>query len=148
MNQFTKKTNPSEPGIETGQTKSPWVAGLLIKMGMMMVVIFAACYARVHLNDKTEQLASEKNRITKLIQEKQTEIQVLRLEVAKLKSPENVNSKIREYNLALRAANPSQIRYMKRTGESVVMSPSTYGGDTRIADTSANGRQSAAGEIR
>ena len=147
MNQFTKKTSPSRDGNETGRAETPRRAWTAILILMMLVTIFGAFWARVHLNDKTEQLASEKNRIAKLIQEKQTEIQVLRLEVAKLKSPENINSKIREYNLALRAANPSQIRYMKRSGENIVMSPSTYGGDTRIADTSANGRQTAAGEI-
>ncbi len=144
MNQFTKKTNPSEPGVETGQTQTPWVAGLLIKMGMMMVVIFAACYARVHLNDKTEQLAREKARITEEIREKRTEIQTLVAQREALRSWDNINSKIRQYNLALRSVNPSQVRYMKRF-EGPVAAPSQYGSDTRVADTSAGTDRTSGG---
>ena len=144
MNQFTKKTNPSEPGVETGRTKTPWVAGLLIKMVMMMVVIAAAFIARVHLNDKTEQLAREKNRITKEIQEKRTEIQTLIAQRETLRSWDNINSKIRQYNLALRSVNPSQVRYMKRF-EGQVAAPSQYGSDTRVADTSADMAQTSGG---
>ena len=136
MNQFTKKTSPSGDGAETGRQTSPWIAGLIFKMALMMIIIFAAFFARVHLNDKTEQLAREKTLITKQIQERQTEIQSLRLEKEKLCSWENVNAKIREYNLALRSANPSQLRQMKRFDASVE-TPSNYGGDTRVADTSA-----------
>ena len=135
MNQFTKKTNPSEPGIETGVARTPWVAGLIFKMAMIMSIIFAAFYARVHLNDKTEQLAREKARITEEIREKRTEIQTLIAQRETLRSWDNINSKIRQYNLALRSVNPSQVRYMKRF-EGQVAAPS-YGGDTRVADTSA-----------
>ena len=42
MNQFTKKTNSPEPGIDPGRTQTPWVAGLIFKMAMMMVIIAAA----------------------------------------------------------------------------------------------------------
>ena len=136
MNKFTKKINPSEPGPETGHRKTPWVAGLLIKMAAMMVVIFIAFCARVHLNDKTEQLAREKTRITEEIREMRTEIQTLVAKRETLRSWENINSKIRQYNLALRAVNPSQVRYMKRF-EGQVTTPSLYGGDARVADTSA-----------
>ncbi|MBR3506968.1 MAG: hypothetical protein IKO02_07970, partial [Lentisphaeria bacterium] len=72
MNQFTKKTNSPEPGAEAGRAQSPWVAGLIFKMALMMIIIAAACWARVHLNDKTEQLAREKSRITEEIREKRT----------------------------------------------------------------------------
>lgn len=136
MNQFTKKTSPSGDGAETGRQTSPWIAGLIFKMALMMIIIFAAFFARVHLNDKTEQLAREKTLITKQIQERQTEIQSLRIQIANLRRWENINAKIREYNLALRSANPSQLRQMKRFDASVE-TPSNYGGDTRVADTSA-----------
>lgn len=140
MNQFTKKTNQTDPGIETGHTQAPWVTGLLIKMAMMMIVIAAAFVARVHLNDKTEQLAREKSRIQEEIREKRTEIQTLIAQREMLRSWDNINSKIRQYNLALRAVNPSQVRYMKRF-EGQVSAPSQYGGDTRVADTSADANQ-------
>ena len=136
MNQFTKKTSPSGDGAEPGRQTSPWIAGLIFKMALMMIIIFAAFFARVHLNDKTEQLAREKTLITKQIQERQTEIQSLRIQIANLRRWENINAKIREYNLALRSANPSQLRQMKRFDASVE-TPSHYGGDTRVADTSA-----------
>ena len=136
MNHFTRKTNPSEPGIETGRTKTPWVAQLTITMGMMMIVIFAACYARVHLNDQTEQLAREKARITEEIREKRTEIQTLIAQRETLRSWDNINSKIKQYNLALRSVNPNQVRYMKRF-EGPTAAPAQYGGDTRVADTAA-----------
>ena len=142
MNQFTKKTNPSEPGIEAGGARTPWVAGLIFKMAMIMSIIFAAFYARVHLNDKTEQLAREKARITEEIREKRTEIQTLIAQRETLRSWDNINSKIRQYNLALRSVNPSQVRYMKRF-EGQVAAPSQYGGDTRVADTSAGTVQSS-----
>ena len=140
MNKFTKKNNPSEPGPETGHKKTPWVAGLLIKMAAMMVVIFIAFCARVHLNDKTERLAREKSRIMEEIREKRTEIQTLVAKRETLRSWDNINSKIRQYNLALRAVNPSQVRYMKRF-EGQVAAPSLYGGDARVADTSAGAQQ-------
>ena len=47
MNRFTKKTNPSEDGAVTGRTGTPWVAGLILKMGVMMIIIAAAFIARV-----------------------------------------------------------------------------------------------------
>ena len=136
MNHFTRKTSPSEPGVEAGRTKTPWVAQLTITMGMMMIVIFAACYARVHLNDQTEQLAREKARITEEIREKRTEIQTLIAQRETLRSWDNINSKIKQYNLALRSVNPNQVRYMKRF-EGPTAAPSQYGGDTRVADTAA-----------
>jgi len=147
MNQFTKKTNPSEAESGTGRTKTPWVAGLIIKMAAMMIVIFIAFCARVHLNDKTEQLAREKTRILEEIREKRTEIQTLIAQRESLRSWDNVNKKINQYNLALRAVNPSQVRYMKRF-EGQVSAPmsSLYGSDTRVADTSA-GTQTSAGGI-
>jgi len=142
MNQFTKKTNPSEPGIETGSAHTPWVAGLIFKMAMIMSIIFAAFYARVHLNDKTEQLAREKARITEEIREKRTEIQMFIAQRETLRSWDNINAKIRQYNLALRSVNPSQVRYMKRF-EGQVAAPSQYNGDTRVADTSADTLQTS-----
>ena len=146
MNKFTKKTNSPEPGVEPGRTQTPWVAGLIFKMAMMMIIIAAAFWARVHLNDKTEQLAREKNRITKEIQEKRTEIQTLIAQRETLRSWDNINSKIRQYNLALRSVNPSQVRYMKRF-EGQVSAPSQYSGDTRVADTS-NGVDRASGGVQ
>lgn len=144
MNQFTKKTNSPEPGVEPGRTQTPWVAGLIFKMAMMMVIIAAAFWARVHLNDKTEQLAREKNRITREIQEKRTEIQTLIAQRETLRSWDNINSKIKQYNLALRSVNPSQVRYMKRF-EGQVSAPSQYSGDTRVADTSAGADRTSGG---
>lgn len=147
MNNFTKKTSPPDSGTGTGRTETHWVASLIITMAMIMSIIFAAFWARVHLNDKTEQLAREASEIRRQIDEKQTEIQNLRIEIAKLESLDNINAKIRQYNLALRAVNPSQIRYMKRF-EGQVSMPSLYGGDTRVADTSTAAKQSSSGELQ
>jgi len=144
MNQFTKKTNPSEAEPSVGRTQTPWVAGLIFKMAMIMSIIFAAFYARVHLNDKTEQLARQKNRIIEEIREKRTEIQSLNTQLAALRSWDNINAKIRQYNLALHAVNPSQVRYMKRF-EGQVAAPSHQGSDTRVADTSAAAPQASGG---
>ena len=137
MNNFTKKTNPSNDGPGAQRTDTPWVAGLIFKMALIMSIIFAAFFARVHLNDKTEQLAAEKSRISKQIRDRQTEIQTLKIQLAELKSWENISSKIRQYNLALRAVNPSQVRYMKRFDGPVVVQPADS--DTRIADSSTGG---------
>ena len=137
MNNFTKKTNPSNDGPGAPRTDTPWVAGLIFKMALIMSIIFAAFFARVHLNDKTEQLAAEKSRISKQIRDRQTEIQTLKIQLAGLKSWENISSKIRQYNLALRAVNPSQVRYMKRFDGPVTV-PSADS-DTRIADSSTGG---------
>ena len=147
MNQFTKKTNPSEDGAGAGRTETPWVAGLIFKMALIMSIIFAAFYARVHLNDKTEQLAREASSIQRQIEEKDKEIKLKQFELAQLKSWENINAKIRQHNLALHAVNPNQVRYMKRF-EGQVSAPSLYGGDTRVADTSAGSPQTSAGGIR
>ena len=148
MNQFTKKTNSPEPGVEPGRTQTPWVAGLIFKMALIMSIIFAAFYARVHLNDKTEQLARQANEIRKQIEEKQTEIQTLNIQLAQLKSWENINSKIRQHNLALHAVNPNQVRYMKRFEGQVAAPSSPYGSDTRVADTSAGANQASPEKIR
>ena len=137
MNQFTRKTTPSGDGAEKGRQNTPWIAGLIFKMALMMIIIFAAFFARVHLNDKTEQLAAEKSRISKQIRDRQTEIQTLKIQLAELKSWENISSKIRQYNLALRAVNPSQVRYMKRFDGPVVVQPADS--DTRVADSSTGG---------
>ena len=138
MNNFTKKNHPSKDGPGAERTDTPWVAGLIFNMALIMSIIFAAFFARVHLNDKTEQLAAEKNRITKQIRDRQTEIQTLKIQLAELKSWENISSKIRQYNLALRGVNPSQVRYMKRF-EGPVAAPSAGADDTRIADSSTAG---------
>ena len=134
MNKFTKKTNPSKVGPGERRADPPWRTWLTIKMVLIMSIIFAAFYARVHLNDKTEQLAREKERISEQIREKRTEIQTLNLQLANLRSWENIDANIKKYNLALRAANPSQIRQVKRIQTDEPM-PSLYGGDTRLADT-------------
>ena len=148
MNQFTKKTVPSNDGVETARSGSPWVARLILKMAVIMGIIAGAFIARVHLNDKTEQLAAEKNRISKQIRDTQTEIQTMRVQLAQLQSWDNINAKIRQYNLALRAVNPSQVRYMKRFSGQEPAPSLLYGGDTRVADTSAGAMQTASGDIR
>ena len=137
MNNFTKKTNPSNDGPGAPRTDTPWVAGLIFKMALIMSIIFAAFFARVHLNDKTEQLAAEKSRISKQIRDRQTEIQTLKIQLAGLKSWENISSKIRQYNLALRDVNPSQVRYMKRFDGPVAVPAADS--DTRVADSSTGG---------
>jgi len=137
MNNFTRKTNPSKDGPGAQRTDTPWVAGLIFKMSLIMSIIFAAFFARVHLNDKTEQLAAEKSRISKQIRDRQTEIQTLKIQLAGLKSWENISSKIRQYNLALRDVNPSQVRYMKRFDGPVTVQPADS--DTRVADSSTGG---------
>lgn len=148
MNHFTKKTNPSEGGAGTGRAQTPWVAGLIFKMMLMMSIIFTAFYARVHLNDKTEQLAREANEIRKQIEEKQKEIKMKEFELAQLKSWDNINAKIRQHNLALHSVNPSQVRYMKRFEGRADAPLSMYGGDTRVADASAGTTQPSAGGIQ
>ena len=137
MNNFTRTTNPSKDGPGAQRTDTPWVAGLIFKMSLIMSIIFAAFFARVHLNDKTEQLAAEKSRISKQIRDRQTEIQTLKIQLAGLKSWENISSKIRQYNLALRDVNPSQVRYMKRFDGPVTVQPADS--DTRVADSSTGG---------
>jgi len=145
MNKFTKKTDPSKDGTGDRRAETPWRAWLIVKMVLIMSIIFAAFFARVHLNDKTEQLAREKERITAQIEEKRTEIKKINIQIAQLKSWENINAKIRQYNLALRAANPSQVHQISRSGiDTPIMSRSD---DTRIADLSANTVQNS-GEIR
>ena len=138
MNQFTRKTSPSKGGAETGRKESPWVAGMIFKMGLIMTIIFAAFFARVHLNDKTEQLAREKTRISALIEEKRTEIQALNIQIANLQRWDNINAKIKQYKLALRSANPNQVFYVERyTGQADLPAPSHVGSDIRVADTTA-----------
>ena len=138
MNNFTKKNLPSNDGPGAERTGTPWVAGLICNMALIMVIIFGAFFARVYLNDKTEQLAAEKSRISKQIEDHKKEIKTLELRLAELKSWENISSKIRQYNLALRAVNPSQVRYMRRF-DGPVNPASLNSDDTRIADTSAAG---------
>lgn len=146
MNHFTKKTNPTEAETGTGQKKTPWVTGLITKAVLMMIFIFIAFCIRVNLNDKTERLAREAAEIRRQIEEKRTEIQTLVAQRETLRSWDNINKKINQYNLALRAVNPSQVRYMKRF-EGQVSAPSAHGGDTRVADTSA-GASPASGGIQ
>jgi cell division protein FtsL len=144
MNQFTKKTKPSKDGAGTGRKESPWVAGLIFKMGLIMFIIFAAFFARVHLNDKTEQLAREKSRISAQIEEKNTEIQALNIQIANLQRWDNINAKIRQYKLALHAANPNQVFYVKRyTGQTEFEMPTHFGSDTRVADAAGAQQQPA-----
>ncbi len=42
MNNFTRKTNPSNDGPGAQRTDTPWVAGLIFKMALIMSIIFAA----------------------------------------------------------------------------------------------------------
>ena len=147
MNKFTKKTDPSKDRTGERRAETPWRTWLTIKMVLMMSIIFAAFYARVHLNDETEQLAREKERISEQIREKRTEIQTLNLQLANLRSWENIDANIKKYNLALRAANPSQVHQVRRTEADDPM-PSLYGNDTRIADYSTISAQNNSGEIR
>ena len=142
MNQFTKKTSPSKNGVEPGRKESPWVAGLIFRMALIMSIIAGAFIARVYLNDKTEQLAREKTRISALIEEKRTEIQALNIQIANLQRWDNINAKIRQYNLALHAANPNQVYYVERyTGQAELAAPSHIGSDIRVADTAAGTAQ-------
>ena len=83
-------------------------------------------------------------RCTEEIREKRTEIQTLVAKRESLRSWDNINKKINQYNLALRAVNPSQVRYMKRF-EGQVAAPSQYSGDTRVADTSAGADRTSGG---
>ena len=147
MNQFTKKTGPSKDGVGEALADTPRLAWPIIQMGLIIIFLFVAFWGRVHLNDKTEQLAREKERISEQIREKRTEIQRLNLQLANLRSWKNIDANIKKYNLALRAANPSQIRQVKRVDGTAAM-PSLYGNDTRVADYSSTTAASSSGEIR
>ena len=114
------------------------------KIGKKAWLLDGTEFSGLHLNDKTEQLARKKALITEEIREKRTEIQTLIAQRETLRSWDNINSKIRQYNLALRAVNPSQVRYMKRF-EGQVSAPSQHSGDTRVADTSAGADRTSGG---
>ena len=45
MNNFTRKTNPSKDGPGAQRTDTPWVAGLIFKMALIMSIIFAAFWS-------------------------------------------------------------------------------------------------------
>ncbi len=115
MNKYTKTIRPQSPTSRKPQKNSnPWIFKMIIICSVMLGTIFCAFVLRIYLNDRTEKLNRLAEKIKFEMEEKDREILNLKNKREYLCSWENIEKKIKEYNLALRPTEYSQITYMKR----------------------------------
>jgi len=111
MNTYTKAFKPSQaPRTWRSQGSSSWLLPVVVKLGLMGALIFLAVNYRISYDEKSESLNREASRIKMKIHRLILEIANLKIRKENLSSWANIGSKIHDYNLALRPAEPDQIR--------------------------------------
>jgi hypothetical protein len=111
VNTYTKAFKPSQaPRTWRSQSSTPWLFPVAVKLGLMGALIFLAVNYRISYDEKAESLNREASRIKMKIHRLNLEVANLKIRKESLSSWANIGSKIRNYNLALRPAEPEQIR--------------------------------------
>ena len=111
MNTYTKAFKPTQaPRTGRNQASNPWLVPVAIKLGLMGALIFLAVNYRISYDEKAESLNREASRIKMKIHRLNLEIANLKIRKESLSSWDNIGSKIKNYNLALRPADSEQVR--------------------------------------
>lgn len=97
----------------------------------LIAVIAVGVYIHQTIQSETHQLRSEYGNKQREIDRLKTEIDYLKIQTAKLQSAAHINLKIREFKLALRPTEPSQVRYMPVRRSSPYQTESTMTATTR-----------------
>lgn len=117
MNTYTKAFKPTQaPRTGRSQGSSSWLVPVAIKLGLMGALIFLAVNYRISYDEKAESLNREASRIKMKIHRLNLEIANLKIRKESLSSWDNIGSKIKNYNLALRPAEPDQVRGLALIG--------------------------------
>ncbi len=89
--------------------KNHWFATLILPLGIMVVLIFAAVNLRISFNQKIEQTNKDIARAKSRIHQLEREIDNLKNRKEELTSWPKIREKIVAYRLGLREANPNQV---------------------------------------
>ena len=113
MNTYTKAFKPTQPPRSLrSKGASSWVLQLVVNLAIMGALIFMAVNYRISYDEKAESLNREASRIKMKIHRLNLEIANLKIRKETLSSWENIGSKIKTYNLALRPADSDQVRHL------------------------------------
>jgi hypothetical protein len=121
MNTYTKAFKAAQtPKTWRNQgAQSSWLVPVAIKLAMIGALIFFAVNLRISYDEKAEALNREASRIKMKIHRLNLEIANLKIRKESLSSWDNIGGKIKNYNLALRPAEPSQVRAIALLGGGV-----------------------------
>ena len=113
MNSYTRNMNP-----EAGERKDPAAgkmkfAGFAAGISSLILLIFFAISAQMHLRAEIERLNKRATQIRSDISRLNVQCTNLRNRREKLTGWQNINSKIRRYRLGLRDAEHRQISYIR-----------------------------------
>jgi cell division protein FtsL len=110
MNTYTKAFKPAQaPRSGRSQASNSWLFPLAM-VGIMGALIFLAVNFRISYDEKAENLNREASRVKMKIHRLNLEIANLKIRKESLSSWDRIGSKIKSYNLALRPAEPDQVR--------------------------------------
>ena len=113
MNTYTRNVNPdmqdANRSAAAGRMK---IAGFAARISVLILLIFFAISAQMHLRAEIERLNKRAARIQLNIQQLNVQCTNLRNRKETLTGWKNIHSKIRHYRLGLREADHRQISYI------------------------------------
>ena len=113
MNTYTRNFN-AESSLEnhSGQVIRTGFAGFAVRISLLLLLIFSAIAAQMHLRVSIERLNKHATRIQSEIRQLNVQYTNLRNKKETLTSWPNIHAKIRQYRLELREADHRQISYI------------------------------------
>ena len=141
MNAYTRNQNTEELNREKMQGSRIKLAGFAAKISGLIVMIFIAIAAQMHLRVEIERLNKRSTEIRAEISQLNVQCTNLRNRKEKLTSWQHIQSRIHNYRLGLREADHRQISYITLEPPRAVrktLRPAQSGSRSRTGETYAS----------
>ena len=113
MNHYTRNMNPAGQEQQERQSGKSTIAGFAARISLLILMIFFAIAAQMHLRVEIERLNKRISQLQEKIAELNVQCKNERNRKEMLTGWQNIQTKIRKHRLNLRAAASSQVSYLE-----------------------------------
>ena len=113
MNHYTRNMNPAGREQQELQSEKRKIAGFAARISLLILMIFFAIAAQMHLRVEIERLNKRISQLQDKIAELNVQCKNERNRKEMLTGWQNIHAKIRKHRLNLRDAEPRQISYLE-----------------------------------
>ena len=113
MNHYTRNMSPAGTEQQKRQSEKSQIAGFAARVSLLILLIFFAIAAQMHLRVEIERLNKRISQLQEKIAELNVQCKNERNRKEMLTGWQNIHAKIRKHRLHLRDAEPRQISYLE-----------------------------------
>ena len=113
MNHYTKNMNPGSMEPQNHQSGKSTIAGFAARISLLILMIFFAISAQMHLRVEIERLNKRVSELQDKIAQLNVQCKNERNRKEMLTGWQNIQAKIKRHRLNLRAAESSQVSYLE-----------------------------------